>query len=114
MVLVPEEMMEWRKVSQGGEGWDRGRQVLNVQGSWLEADTGKCHTDLNEEECSIGIRVAADVNPSQDDGRYQEDSKHDAHHGTQVHRRTLGLWGRVVWKACGDRRIEKGFRNKTS
>lgn len=104
--------MEWRTFSQGGEGRDWVRQVLNVQGSWREADTGKSHTDLDEEECGIGIRVATDVNPSQDDGRYQEYSKHDAHDGAQVHGRTLGLWGRVVWKVCGDSRTEKGFRDQ--
>lgn len=68
-------------------------QGLNVQGSWSEADAGKSHTHLDEEEGGIGIRVATDVNPSQDDGRYQEYSKHDTHDGAQVHGRTLGLWG---------------------
>lgn len=43
-------------------------------GNSSEADAGKSHTDLDEEECGIGVRVAADVNPSQDDGRYQEHS----------------------------------------
>lgn len=67
-----------------------------------EADAGKFHTNLDEEERSIGVRVAADVNPSQDDGCYQEHSQHNAHSGAQVHRRAFGLRGQVVLKSCGD------------
>lgn len=54
--------------------------------------------------------MAADVNPSQDDGRYQEHSQHDAHNGAQVHRRALGLWGQVVLKSCGDDKEKLGLR----
>lgn len=54
--------------------------------------------------------MAADVNPSQDDGRYQEHSQHDAHNGAQVHRRALGLRGQVVLKSCGDDKEKLGLR----
>lgn len=86
-------------------GGDGARQVLNDQGNpGVEADAGRSHTDLDEEERSIGVRVAADVNPSQDDGRYQEHSQHNAHDGAQVYRRPLGLWGQVVLKSYGGQR----------
>lgn len=64
-----------------------------------EAEGG---ADLDEEERSIGSGVAADVNPHQDDGCYEEGRQHDAHDGAQVHRGALGLGGQVVLKACGE------------
>lgn len=71
----------------------------------------KFSTDLDEEKRSIGGGVAIDVNPSQDDGCYQEDGQHDAHDGTQVHWGALCLGGQVVLKACEETiRAGRGYR----
>lgn len=89
-----------------GKERDGQRQVLNGWGNAdAEAQGGaaaKFHTDLDEEECSIGSGVTADVNPCQDDGRHEEDRQHDAHNGAQVHGGALCLRGQVVLKACGE------------
>lgn len=95
-----------RSQACGGEGMSWERQVLNGWGhAQAEADGGaaaKVYTDLDEEECSIGSGVSADVNPCQDDGRHEEDRQHDAHNGAQVHGGALCLRGQVVLKACGE------------
>lgn len=97
-----------RGVGHVGVRREVGRGRHPVAGDMLtQRQTGsravaKFNTDLDEEKRSVGGGVAVDVNPSQDDGCYQEDGQHDAHDGAQVHGGALCLGGQVVLKACGE------------